>query len=112
MLGGGEQLVVKDAAVACGCEAPGAMASPYRVELTQADRIRQLQIANIDALFACETKMAEDENKAQLEFFKQRLIDTIEEKQKKTKPNEPCPCGSGKKYKKCCRPKDMASGIC
>ena len=49
----------------------------------QADRIRQLQIANIDALFACEKKMAEDENKAQLEFFKQRLIDTIEEKQKK-----------------------------
>jgi preprotein translocase subunit SecA len=23
-------------------------------------------------------------------------------KTKKTKPNEPCPCGSGKKYKKCC----------
>lgn len=23
-------------------------------------------------------------------------------KAKKTKPNEPCPCGSGKKYKKCC----------
>ena len=21
---------------------------------------------------------------------------------KKVKPNEPCPCGSGKKYKKCC----------
>ncbi len=21
---------------------------------------------------------------------------------KKTKPNEPCPCNSGKKYKKCC----------
>ena len=20
----------------------------------------------------------------------------------KVKPNEPCPCGSGKKYKKCC----------
>jgi hypothetical protein len=38
--------------------------------------------------------------------------EVIEEKQKKTKPNEPCPCGSGKKYKKCCRPKDMASGIC
>ena len=25
---------------------------------------------------------------------------------KKTKPNEPCPCGSGKKYKKCCSGKD------
>jgi hypothetical protein len=24
------------------------------------------------------------------------------EKAKKTKPNEKCPCGSGKKYKKCC----------
>jgi uncharacterized protein YecA (UPF0149 family) len=23
---------------------------------------------------------------------------------KKTKPNEPCPCGSGKKYKVCCMP--------
>ena len=22
---------------------------------------------------------------------------------KKTKPNDPCPCGSGKKFKKCCR---------
>lgn len=22
--------------------------------------------------------------------------------EKKTKPNDPCPCGSGKKYKKCC----------
>ncbi len=23
--------------------------------------------------------------------------------------NDPCPCGSGKKYKKCCMPKDTAS---
>ena len=51
--------------------------------VSQADRIKQLQIANIDALFECEKKMAEDEHKAQLEFFKQRLIDSIEEKQKK-----------------------------
>ena len=25
-------------------------------------------------------------------------------------PNDPCPCGSGLKYKKCCRDKDLASG--
>ena len=25
-------------------------------------------------------------------------------------PNDPCPCGSGKKYKKCCRDKDLATG--
>jgi len=49
----------------------------------QADRVRQLQMININALFECEKKQADDENKAQLEFFKARLIDTIEEKQKK-----------------------------
>lgn len=25
--------------------------------------------------------------------------------------NEPCSCGSGIKYKKCCRPKDVAAGL-
>ena len=28
---------------------------------------------------------------------------------KKVGPNDPCPCGSGKKYKKCCRAKDLAA---
>ncbi|MBQ4534916.1 MAG: SEC-C domain-containing protein, partial [Ruminococcus sp.] len=28
-------------------------------------------------------------------------------KSKKVKDNDPCPCGSGKKYKKCCKAKDM-----
>ncbi|MBR2048992.1 MAG: preprotein translocase subunit SecA [Oscillospiraceae bacterium] len=28
----------------------------------------------------------------------------------KVGPNDPCPCGSGKKYKKCCRAKDIAAG--
>ncbi len=31
-------------------------------------------------------------------------------KKDKVGPNDPCPCGSGKKYKKCCRDKDMAAG--
>ncbi len=31
-------------------------------------------------------------------------------KAKKVGPNDPCPCGSGKKYKKCCWAKDMAGG--
>ena len=30
-------------------------------------------------------------------------------KEKKVGPNDPCPCGSGKKYKKCCREKDIAA---
>jgi preprotein translocase subunit SecA len=28
-------------------------------------------------------------------------------KKVKVGPNDPCPCGSGKKYKKCCRDKDL-----
>ena len=30
---------------------------------------------------------------------------------KKVGPNDPCPCGSGKKYKKCCMQKDKAQGM-
>ncbi len=30
--------------------------------------------------------------------------------EKKIKPNEPCPCGSGKKYKKCCGLKEHVNG--
>ena len=35
----------------------------------------------------------------------------VRNKDKKVGPNDPCPCGSGKKYKKCCRDKDIASGM-
>ena len=90
--------------------------------VSQADRVRELQMVNINALFECEKKQADDESKvrgargvdrstspcppatarailcrstldpachpslsaqAHLEFFKARLIDGIEEKQKK-----------------------------
>ncbi len=32
-------------------------------------------------------------------------------KDKKAGPNDPCPCGSGKKYKKCCMQKDKSSDL-
>ncbi len=35
----------------------------------------------------------------------------VRHKGKKVGPNDPCPCGSGKKYKKCCRDKDIAAGV-
>ncbi len=35
----------------------------------------------------------------------------VRNKDKKVGPNDPCPCGSGKKYKQCCRSKDIASGM-
>lgn len=51
--------------------------------IAQAERLRQLQVININALYEYEKKQTEDENVAQMEFFKSRLIDSIEEKQKK-----------------------------
>ena len=35
----------------------------------------------------------------------------VRNRQSKVGPNDPCPCGSGKKYKKCCMQKDKASGM-
>ncbi len=35
----------------------------------------------------------------------------VRNKDKKVGPNDPCPCGSGKKYKKCCRDKDISSDL-
>ena len=35
----------------------------------------------------------------------------VRNKDKKVGPNDPCPCGSGKKYKACCRLKDISSGM-
>ncbi len=35
----------------------------------------------------------------------------VRNRDKKVGPNEPCPCGSGKKYKKCCMQKDKAGSL-
>ena len=41
----------------------------------------------------------EDEKKA---LYKEQKSSTTIKKEEKVYPNDPCPCGSGKKYKKCC----------
>jgi len=35
----------------------------------------------------------------------------VRNKDKKVGPNDPCPCGSGKKYKKCCMQKDKTAEL-
>ena len=35
----------------------------------------------------------------------------VRNKARKIGPNDPCPCGSGKKYKKCCMQKDKTAGM-
>lgn len=36
-------------------------------------------------------------------FTMPKITRPLVRKHKKVYPNDPCPCGSGKKYKKCCR---------
>lgn len=36
------------------------------------------------------------------ELYKEQKVSTTVIKDEKVYPNDPCPCGSGKKYKKCC----------
>lgn len=38
----------------------------------------------------------------QLELYKEQKRSQTVRKEAKVYPNDPCPCGSGKKYKKCC----------
>ncbi|MBQ4537884.1 MAG: SEC-C domain-containing protein [Lachnospiraceae bacterium] len=46
-----------------------------------------------DNIFDADTKKA---------LYKEQKSSTTVVKDKKVYPNDPCPCGSGKKYKKCC----------
>lgn len=43
----------------------------------------------------------DEETKKRL-YKEQKKSTTIAREEKKVYPNDPCPCGSGKKYKKCC----------
>ena len=46
-----------------------------------------------------------DEEKRK-ELYKEQKSSTTIRKDVKVYPNDPCPCGSGKKYKKCCKNKE------
>ena len=43
-------------------------------------------------------------------FHEQKLSGTVVREGKKIGRNDPCPCGSGKKYKQCCMRKDIEAG--
>jgi len=45
-------------------------------------------------------KFVETSNSKSMENSREKK--SIDQINKKVKRNEPCPCGSGKKYKKCC----------
>ena len=46
--------------------------------------------------------LPDDEETKKNLYKEQKSSSTIHREEKKVYPNDPCPCGSGKKYKKCC----------
>ena len=68
----------------------------FRVQLKTDEEIRREKVAKITAEGAGGSAKAAK---------KQPVRKTV-----KIGPNDPCPCGSGKKYKKCCWEKDLAAG--
>lgn len=63
------------------------------------------------AMEAMIRRMEESNAQATLHHESALNPDTEEEKEKKTPRNEPCPCGSGKKYKQCCGKSGPKKGI-
>ena len=49
------------------------------------------------------------DSKRRKELYKEQKLSTTVVKGPKISRNDPCPCGSGKKYKKCCMQKDKLS---
>ncbi len=63
---------------------------------------KNMVVAEADWLYNLEEwKSIFDEDKRK-ELYKEQKTSTTVVKEAKIYPNDPCPCGSGKKYKKCC----------
>lgn len=58
--------------------------------------------ANAEWLYTLEEWNAIFDEDKQKELYKEQKSSTTIVKDAKVYPNDPCPCGSGKKYKKCC----------
>lgn len=58
--------------------------------------------AGADWLYELEEWDAIFDKEKQKELYKEQKASATIVKEQKVYPNDPCPCGSGKKYKKCC----------
>jgi uncharacterized protein YecA (UPF0149 family) len=58
--------------------------------------------AEADWLYELEQWGAIFDEEKRKELYKEQKSSTTIRKEAKVYPNDPCPCGSGKKYKKCC----------
>ncbi len=63
---------------------------------------KNMVAANADWLYGLEEWDAIFDEETRKELYKEQKSSTTIVKEAKVYPNDPCPCGSGKKYKKCC----------
>lgn len=63
---------------------------------------KNMVAAKADWLYELEEWDAIFDKDKQKELYKEQKASTTIIKETKVYPNDPCPCGSGKKYKKCC----------
>ena len=63
---------------------------------------KNMVAAEADWLYNLEEWNAIFDEETRKELYKEQKSSTTIVKEQKVYPNDPCPCGSGKKYKKCC----------
>ena len=63
---------------------------------------KNMVAAEADWLYGLEEWAAIFDEETRKALYKEQKSSTTIKKEAKVYPNDPCPCGSGKKYKKCC----------
>ncbi len=63
---------------------------------------KNMVAASADWLYGLEEWEGIFDEEKRKELYKEQKLSTTVVKEDKIYPNDPCPCGSGKKYKKCC----------
>ena len=63
---------------------------------------KNMVVAGADWLYNLEEWEPIFDEEKRKELYKEQKSSTTVVKEEKIYPNDPCPCGSGKKYKKCC----------
>lgn len=87
--------------------------TPNPIETMEADTVvnlgfdkellyKNMVAAGADWLYGLEEWNAIFSEEKQKELYKEQKASQTIRKEAKVYPNDPCPCGSGKKYKKCC----------
>ena len=80
----------------------GTRKAPAQISVQTGQREQELAAVCAENGWACEIEVNadEDENTRDLEILQEKQTQAVSSK--KASRNDPCPCGSGKKYKKCC----------